>query len=242
MCFVDKALSGIGTGQSNLFKTATQQGQAEFGAANTEFNDLTKAMNPIVAAGPDQPGWSAAENNAINSQTINQTAAAYKNAAVAVKGDIAGQGGGNIALPTGVNLGTEEALAEAGAQAESAGLSANTIANYKQGNEDWQFASKAVEASPEMFATANQGTQAATGAGSAASTTEQAINSAQNSWQQMAIAGLSDAASVGSAGLSSMASSSGSSVPNFFQAGGGAGPGSPSGVPVSSAPIPNVIS
>src|SRR5580692_4836388 len=93
MCFTDKALTGTGAAQQTLFNTATQQGQAEFGAANTEFNDLTKTMNPIEEAGPDQPGWSAAQNNAINSQTINQTAAAYKNAAVAVKGDIAGEGG-----------------------------------------------------------------------------------------------------------------------------------------------------
>ena len=208
MCFVSKGLQGVGDAQSALFKTATQQGQAEFGAANTEFNDLTKTMNPIAEAGPDQPGWSAATSNAINSQTINQTAAAYKNAAVAVKGDIAGQGGGNIALPTGANLGTEEALAEAGAQQESAGLSANTIANYKQGNENWQFASKAVESSPEMFATANSGTQAATQAGSEASKTQQAINNASNSWQQMVIAGLSDATTLASGGLSKAATSS----------------------------------
>jgi hypothetical protein len=239
MCFTDKALTGTGAAQQTLFNTATQQGQAEFGAANTEFNDLTKTMNPIEEAGPDQPGWSAAQNNAINSQTINQTAAAYKNAAVAVKGDIAGEGGGNVALPTGVNLGTEEALAEAGAQAESAGLSANTIANYKQGNENWQFASKAVESSPEMFSTANQGTQAATSAGSAASTTAQAINNAQNSWQQIAIAGLGDAsAMLNPAG--SVASTP--STPNFFQAGGGAGPGASTGAPVTSSPLPNVIS
>src|SRR5579863_1274728 len=245
MCFVDKALAGIGTGQSNLFKTATQQGQAEFGAADTEFNDLTKAMNPIVAAGPDQPGWSAAESNAINSQTINQTAAAYKNAAVAVKGDIAGQGGGNIALPTGVNLGTEEALAEAGAQAESAGLSANTVANYKQGNEDWQFASKAVEASPEMFSTVNAATNAATNAGGEASKTEQAINNAQNSWQQIAVSALSDAASVGSAGITSMASNATKSLPiggNLFSALGGGAGGSSTGAPVTASPIPDSIS
>lgn len=249
MCFVSKGLQGVGNAQSNLFNTATQQGQAEFGATNAEFNDITKTMNPIVEAGPTQAGWSAAQSNAINSQTINQTAAAYKNAAVAVKGDIAGQGGGNIALPSGANLGTEEALAEAGAQQESAGLSANTIANYQQGNKDWQFASGAAESAPQMFSTANQATQAATGAGSAASSTQQAINNASNSWQQMAVAALSDATSMGAAGLMSGAASSSGATASYAD---GTGPGnagsfggnpapalsSPSYIPGGSGPTP----
>ena len=227
MCFVSKGLEQTGAAQSSLFNTAVQQGQAEFGAANTVFNDLVKSTAPIVAAGPEQTGFSAQQESAINANTIDTTAAQYKNAATAVKGDIAAQGGGNIALPSGANIATEEALAEAGAQQTASGLRSNLQADYAAGNQNWQFASKAAEAAPEMFSTANSATQAATQAGSAASSTAQAINNAQNSWQQMAVAALGDASSVASAGLTSMGGSGGS---------GGSGPTAQSWMPANAVP------
>ena len=245
MCFVNNGLQAAGTGLSTLFKTATSQAATIFGAANTEFNTVVSALNPVVAGGPGQNGWSAAQSNAVNSQIINQNAAAIKNAGVAVKSDIAGMGGGNIALPSGANIATEEALAAAGAQSESANLTNATIANKTQGQQNWEFATKSAEAAPDMFNPANAATTAATGAGSANLNAQQDINNASNSWQQMVVAGLSDAATVASAGIAGEPAAASSASPigsmMFGALGGGAGAGSSTGAPVASSPIPNSI-
>jgi hypothetical protein len=203
MCFTSAGLTATGAQQSAAYNTAVAQAQTEFGATNTEFNDLMNTLNPVVKAGPNQMGYSAPVESAINANSINTTAAAYKNASAAVKSSEAAVGGGNVALPTGVNLGTEEALAEAGAQQESSELNSNLINNAKVGNQNWEFASKSAEAAPEMFGAANQATQSATQAGQASASTQNAITQDQNSWQQLAIGALSDTATVASAGMKS---------------------------------------
>jgi hypothetical protein len=171
------------------YGSAINQATTEFGETNTEFNDLTKALNPIVAAGPGQTGWTAQEASAINANTVDTTAAAYKNAGAAVQNGIAAEGGGNIALPSGANLGTEESLAEAGAQQEASGLRSNLIQNYDQGNQNWQFATNGIESAPTMFQSANNATNAATYSGEQAMKDEQAVAS-YPTWQSVAMGAL----------------------------------------------------
>lgn len=171
------------------YSAALQQATQEFGETNAEFNDLTNALNPIVAAGPGQTGWTAQEDSAINANTVDTTAAAYKNAGAAVQNGIAAEGGGNIALPSGANLGTEESLAEAGAQQEASGLRSNLVANYEQGNQNWQFATKGIESAPTMFQSANSAVGEATQAGTAAMKDAQTVAS-YPTWQSVAMGAL----------------------------------------------------
>jgi hypothetical protein len=171
------------------YGTAIQQANQEFGDSNTAFNDLMTSMAPIAKAGPGQMGWTAAQSNAVNSQTINQTAAQYKNASAAVQNQIGAEGGGNIALPSGANIATEEGLAEAGAQQESSALANNTIANAAQGNANWQFAEGAIQKAPSMFATANQATGEEADLGKNALASQAVINAAP-SWQKIAMGAL----------------------------------------------------
>jgi hypothetical protein len=110
-------------------------------------------------------GETAAQASNINAQTIDTTAAAYRNAAAAVKESIGAQGGGNVVLPTGANLGTEEALAEAGAQQESSALQTNLIQNENLGNQNWKTATGAIQNAPGMFGTANTATGDVTSSG-----------------------------------------------------------------------------
>lgn len=171
------------------YATAINQGKTEFGDASQVFNDLVSSMAPIAKAGPGQTGFTAQQESAINAQTVDQTAAQYKNASAAVKSDIAAQGGGNIALPSGANIATEEALAEAGAQQLSSGLRANTEANYEQGNKNWEFAEAGLTKAPGVFDTANQATNATTGASKPA-LDAQAARDAAPSWQKIAMGAL----------------------------------------------------
>ena len=196
-----KGLTETGAAQGTAYGAATKQAAAEFGASSSVFNDLNKSFAPTVAAGPDQQGWSAAEASAINSQSINTTAAEYKNAATAVREEEAAVGGGTVALPSGANIASQLALSEAGANQESSELNSNLIANYQQGNANYQFAAKGLDAAPGVFSTANQGTEASTGAGSASATTQNDITQANNSWEQLATAAISGVAGAATAGM-----------------------------------------
>ena len=180
------------------YTTAVNQAKTEFGDASTAFNDLMSSMAPIAKAGPGQTGWTAQEKSAIDAQTVDQTAAAYKNASAAVHSGEAAVGGGNIALPSGANITTEENLAAAGAQTEASGLRANTIANYDQGNKNWQFAEGGIAKAPGVFSDANAATGEATSSGKQAMSDQQAVAS-YPTWQSVAMGALGDVTKAGMA-------------------------------------------
>lgn len=182
----DKAINNM-TGSA--YGTAIDQAKAEFGDANKVFNDIVQSTAPIAAAGPDQTGYSAQAESAINANTIDTTATQYKNAAVAVKSGIAAQGGGNIALPSGVNIATEEALAEAGAQQTASGLRANLINDYEKGNENWKFAEGTLGKAPGVFETANSATADTAKLGDTALQSQKVIDAAP-SWSKIAMGAL----------------------------------------------------
>jgi hypothetical protein len=192
MCLGIGASSGskvLNKEAGGAYATAINQASTEFGDANKVFNDIVQSTAPIAAAGPDQTGYSAQAESAINAATIDQTAAQYKNASAAVKSDIAAQGGGNIALPSGVNIATEEALAEAGAQQTASGLRENTINNYEKGNENWKFAEGALSKAPGVFDTANTAMSDTAKLGDTALKSQDVINAAP-SWQKIAMGAL----------------------------------------------------
>lgn len=182
----DKAINNM-TG--SVYGTAITQAKQEFGDASEVFNDLVKSTAPIVAAGPDQTGFSAQAESAINANTIDTTASQYKNAATAVKGDIAAQGGGNIALPSGANIATEEALAAAGAQQTASGLRSNLQADYAAGNQNWEFATGALSKAPGVFSDANTATADTAKLGETALNSQKVIDSAP-SWQKIGMGAL----------------------------------------------------
>ena len=172
-----------------VYGTAIDQAKQEFGDANKVFNDILQSTAPIVAAGPEQTGFSAQQEAAINANTVDTTAAQYKNAATAVRSEIGAQGGGNIALPSGVNIATEEALAEAGAQQVSSGLRANLQADYAAGNENWKFAEGALSKAPGVFETANTATADTAKLGETALQSQKVIDAAP-SWQKIGMGAL----------------------------------------------------
>ena len=220
MCLGIGASSGskaINNMTGSAYGTAITQAKQEFGDANTVFNDLVKSTAPIVAAGPEQTGFSAQQESAINANTIDTTAAQYKNAATAVKSDIAGQGGGNIALPSGANIATEEALAAAGAQQTASGLRSNLQADYAAGNQNWQFAEGTLGKAPGVFSDANTATADTAKLGETALDSQSVIDKA-SSWQNVAMGALG-------AGLSGIegTDSSGGSSSGGSSSGGGAG-------------------
>lgn len=186
-----KGVANINNESSAAYTTALNQAKTEFGDSSTAFNDLMSSMSPIAKAGPGQTGWTAQEASAINAQTVDQTAAAYKNAASAVRSGEAAVGGGNIALPSGANLATEEAIANEGAVTEASGLRQNLIQNYEQGNKNWQFAEGGIQKAPSVFSDANAATGEATTSGKEAMSNAQTV-AKYPTWANLAIGVLGD--------------------------------------------------
>lgn len=168
--------------QSQLFGQMKDQATQVFGKSTNVFTDLFDAFSPVVAAGPNQEGFSAAEKSALQSQAITQTGVSYENARKAVGERIAAQGGGNMALPSGASIGAEVELANAGAAQTAGQLGEIERADYATGRDNFFKASQGLNGSTEVFNPSTGAGNAATGAGSAAASTANEISQANNSW------------------------------------------------------------
>jgi len=123
------------------FSASLQKDYAQTFAANQEIlNQLNTTLQPIVEAGPNQQGYSAAESAALNTQATETNAQGYNDTLKAASAREDAAGGGTSFLPSGVNA---QINAEIGSAAES-NLSREklgiTQANYAQGNANWRTA------------------------------------------------------------------------------------------------------
>lgn len=168
--------------QNDLFKQLSDNYSSIFGSASGVFNDLTSALAPIVAAGPNQKGFSAGEDASLRSQAITETGQSYKNAKQALGEINASRGGGTTALPGGAQMGEDTQLATAAANQTSGQLNQIEQANWSQGRQNFFNAINPLESATNVFNPATGAGEAATGAGSAASTTANEISQSNNSW------------------------------------------------------------
>jgi hypothetical protein len=125
--------------------------QGAYGTAFSEsqniLSNLTSGLTSIFQAGPNQSGFSAAQNTALQNQAINNSATAYRNAA-----QVAGaQAGGN----TGTGTGAQAALQSQIAATTGAGLSSNlnqiNLANAQTGRENYWNAASALGGTANML-------------------------------------------------------------------------------------------
>jgi len=162
-----------------------QQGMQESQATFAEQQDLIKQMeavyNPILAKGPNQEGFSAAQKENLDAQAIQGTATTYGQAARAVGEQIAASGGDN-SLPSGETEQLKEEVAAAAAQQQSTEESQILQADYAQGYTEFENAGQALSVASGQLNPASF-ENAATSAGNAAETTAQAIVNEENSWE-----------------------------------------------------------
>jgi hypothetical protein len=207
--------------QQSLMTQLTQQSQEEFGSASSVFKDLNDTFAPIVAAGPNQQGFSAPEKAVLDSSAIANTGQAYRNASTAVKESNAAVGGGNIALPSGAEIGRNIEVANAGAAHTSDALNKIDQANYETGRDNYFRAAAGLEQAPSVLSTSNQAGGVAVDSGKAASDTANQIAQADNSWESAVIGGLSGiAGSVATGGMSNLAKGVGFFAQNAPRPGG----------------------
>lgn len=197
-CGATGAQSQIQSSQINFMNQLQSQAGAVFGDASQVFSSLMSTFAPIVAAGPNQQGFSPALLSNLNSQAITQTGQAYKNAAAAVGNAQSAINGGNTSLPSGANIATEDALASSAANQTANELMGVTQENYAVGRQNYENAVQGELAAPNVFGSATNAANAATNAGNAASNTANQVAQENNSWIS-AVTGLAGA--VGGAAL-----------------------------------------
>lgn len=175
-----------------------------FGENQAILKNITDALEPVVAAGPGQYGYSAAEDAAMRSQATENIAQAGRAATDTTRSAMAAEGGGNIYLPSGSEEAIESGLAAQTAEKQAEAQSTITQAGYETGRKNFFQAEGALTAAPG--AVENPATElgkTAVGAGSSAA--EQANQVAASNaapWEMAAglIGGLGSAALTGPLG------------------------------------------
>jgi hypothetical protein len=109
-----------------------------FGQQSDVLNAINQSLSPILAAGPSQQGFSAAETAALNTQAINSAGAASKNAQQAAANFGAGQGGGGSSgITSGIQQQIQGSIASQSANQLAGAQNQITQANYAQGNQNY---------------------------------------------------------------------------------------------------------
>jgi hypothetical protein len=108
----DQALKDI-TSLAKGLKTAFGE---RLSAQSAELGKLWGAADDLIKGGIGQYGYTAAEDAALRSQGVTQTAQMIRNAQQAVQGQIAAIGGGNVFLPSGSAAALSTAVDIAGAE------------------------------------------------------------------------------------------------------------------------------
>lgn len=174
----------LANSQQNFYNTMTQDYNTQFGDQGAILSSLKNTLSPIVAAGPNQFGYSAAETNSLNSSALQNTGQQYANASQALKANQAATGGGNVPLPSGVQSQQQAGLASSAANQASNQLLGIQQSGYQQGyntfeNAVGQLGGVASQYNPTGFA------GSANSAGSAAGTTANQVtqlNNAASPW------------------------------------------------------------
>lgn len=134
-------------GQSESFASTLQASYGQlFGQQQGVLASLNKSLSPILAAGPNQEGFSSTEKAALSTAAINNAGAANRAAQQAAANFGAGQGGGGT---SGIQSGITKQI-QAGIASQSAGQLASQQNNivqqdYKQGSENYWRAQGAVQ-------------------------------------------------------------------------------------------------
>ncbi len=186
MCGATQAQTNLQNAQTAAYTQAQQMTQEQYAQQQSIYGPMKTQFDSIFAKGPNQQGFSAEEKGNLDSQAVEGTAENYAGAAKATNDALASEGGGSNPMPTGAQEEMKQNVADTAAQSESQQESTIQSADYAQGYNEWSAAAGGLQAiasgvNPLGFE------NAATAAGSAASTTANDIASQQNSITNAAI-------------------------------------------------------
>lgn len=133
MCGPSGAQKSIAGSQNAFFQELQSSYAQNFGQQQAIFGALNNALEPILAAGPNQQGFSAAENAALTGAAINNNATQARNAEV-VAGSTAG---GNTGVTTGGTKQLEAQIASNAGTALSGQENQINLANSQLGRQNF---------------------------------------------------------------------------------------------------------
>src|SRR5271156_1227843 len=122
--------------QLDFYQQGVQEATANYGEQQDLLAQMEAVYNPILAKGPNAPGFSPAEQAALDAQAIQGTAGNYTQAARAVGENVAAEGGGNNPLPAGGGTELKAQVAEKAAADESAQQQEILQASYATGEKE----------------------------------------------------------------------------------------------------------
>lgn len=181
MCGASSQQTQLGDAQTAFYNQMVQENSQVFGQNQAILSSLNKSFEPILAAGINQEGFSAGEKANLDAQAVEGTGANYSKAANALAVQQGAEGGGNTYIPTGAKQQQQAQLATSAAQSESGIESDITAQDYATGRQNYEQAAQVLGGVAGQYDPTGY-SNAATGAGSAASTTENEISQANSSW------------------------------------------------------------
>jgi hypothetical protein len=182
-CGATGAQKEIGDEQMNFLKTLNTSFGTTFANQQNILNNLTASFAPIVAAGPNQTGFSPAESAALHTGSQDTVTQEYKNAQIATQNNAETAGGGDESLGSGAEAQLKAANASGAAAEGSKESSEITQADYATGRQNYFAASQglsgvAAAENPEGFGGLS------VGEGNAAENTQKDISSENDAWMQ----------------------------------------------------------
>lgn len=181
MCGATQQQKDIGAEQEAFYKQLTAQYSVVFGEQQSILKAMTDIFQPILAAGPNQRGFSDAERTSLNTTAEEGVARNYEHALTAEKENQAAAGGGSEFLPSGQQQLTEAEFTRAGAEQTAAEQQQIEQADYATGRANFYGAEQALSGAAGLLSPTAY-SNSATGAGSAAAETANQIAAANNSW------------------------------------------------------------
>lgn len=140
MCGATGAESKIQAEDIATLQQYDQEQQQQYARQTELYAKVNSVLQPILAAGPNQRGFSDEERNNLNAQAVEGTAENYQAAARAVNEHLAAQGGGNTPITTGGAAQLQAEVAQSAVQQESKQESDITSADYEQGYREFENA------------------------------------------------------------------------------------------------------
>ena len=194
-CGPSAAQQQLSAEQNQFYTNLNNSYATTYAGQQNILNSLTAEFQPILAAGPNQEGFSAQEETALNTQAAESTAAGAQEAQVALGNKEAAQGGG-AAIPSGAQEELSANIDTSAGNEEAALRTQITEADYQQGLTNFNEAA-GVLGNTAALENPTGVAGAATSAGSAAETTANQIAQEETAWMQPifgAIGGIGGAA------------------------------------------------
>jgi hypothetical protein len=197
MCGPSAQESELQESQAKFYNQLTAQDTQQYGTEQGILSQLTSTYAPILQAGPNQYGFSSAEDVTLNSEATEGVAQNYAAAKTALADTNAASGGGNSYLPSGVQEGEMASLDSSAAAQRSSEQLQIKQAGYDQGYKQFTAATSALEGAGSL-ANPTAYSNSATSAGSAEEDTNKAISAENTAWMAPLTAAVGGAAGAAS--------------------------------------------